>query len=125
MGLFFPLIKNSMGYKILYHTSNPLFREKIRKEGLKPKVGNSYFFHWAGRYIDGKEIKSKKDLTPYIFLSKRPYDSTYDDDLWEVDVSEITDIEKDPSGIVDAYITQSEIPPYCLNLVYEGSGKGL
>lgn len=114
-----------MGHKILYHTSNPLFREKIKKEGLKPKVGNSYFWHWAGSYMDGKEIKSKKDLTPYIFLSKRPYDSTYDDDLWEVDVSEITDIEKDPSGIIDTYVTQSEIPPYCLKLVYEGSGKGL
>lgn len=113
-----------MTFDKLYHTANPVFREKIRKEGLVPQVGDSYFLHWEGELFNGKRVESKADLPKYVFLSKEPYDSTYDDDVWEVNAGGLLNLKEDP-GLPGALVCDEVIPPSELKLIYEGSGESL
>lgn len=110
--------------KVLYHTSNPKFREKIKQEGLKPQVGDEYFLHWEGEFFNDKKVTSKDDLIPYLFLSEKPYDSGYDDDVWEVNINNAS-LQKDPANIEGAYVTTEKIPSENLSLIYEGTGESL
>jgi hypothetical protein len=70
---------------VLFHKSPISCRKSILKKGLLPSVGDSYKAHWDDR----------EDLTPYIFLYDHntinggEYDSTYDDDIYAVDVSQL------------------------------------
>ena len=105
----------------LWHKGNPYFRKDILKYGLIPKVGESYQLHWS---------KPKEQLKPLIFLYDKTiaeYDSTYDDDIWEIDTSklykECFDIDKGLT--VDWVYTYSKnIPLDCIKLIYKGSGNG-
>lgn len=106
---------------MFYHTSNPYFRDKIEKEGLIPKVGDSYFCHWEGELFNGKKVEKPEDLPKYVFLAKEPYDSTYDDDIWEVDESKLdmNYLDKDP-GLPGAFVYSKRIPRSAIKLIYEG-----
>lgn len=106
---------------MLYHTSNPYFRDKIESEGLIPKVGDSYFLHWQGELFNGKKVEKPEDLPKYVFLSKEPYDSTYDDDIWEIDESQLDKdyLSEDP-GLSGALVYSKKIPRSAMKLVYQG-----
>lgn len=97
----------------LYHTSNPIFREKIAKEGLTPQVGDSYYLHYSEYRPD--------DIRPCIFLSKEPYDSTYDDDIYEVNLSSLDkeQLESDPE-FKDGYRYFKSISTEDIKLIYKG-----
>jgi hypothetical protein len=100
----------------LYHVSNPCFRDSILKNGLIPKTGPSYKAHY--------EDKTMGDA---IFVSlKNNYDSTYDDDRYEISLSqeefEMLDFKKDKE-VADALYTNNPIPRKSIKLFYKGSGK--
>lgn len=107
--------------KVLYHVSNPKFRENIMKQGLLPMVGDSYRAHYD----------DNENLRPVIFLKNtNDYDSTYDDDRWAIDTSEL-----DSSCLLDdfdnhmaeqgCYVYTKPISPHSLHLIYKGSGNPL
>lgn len=104
----------------VYHTGNPLFREEILKNGLVPKIGDSYSMHY-----DGENIKP----IPAVFAVnvsdiKYAYDSTYDDDIWEIDTKKAKAIwYEDVNGPMDAIMTFDKIPKNALKLVYKGTGE--
>ena len=107
------------GFKALYHKAPVSCRKSILKNGLRPSVGDSYKAHW-------EEVE---ELSPYVFLydiGGGEYDSTYDDDIWRVDMSYIDQkrLRKDPEkALKNSYIYDGIIPPEALKLVYRGSTK--
>lgn len=108
--------------KFLYHKSPISFRKSILKNGLIPSVGDSYRAHW----------NDKEDLTPYVFLYDHDlinggeYDSTYDDDIYAVDVNQLDkkflsrDIDTTMKG---CFVYSKKIPTSALKLVYKGSNN--
>lgn len=97
----------------MYHTSNPKNRISIERVGLISSVG------WSYEYNHGEKV------TPAIFLSttyEARFDSTYDDDIYEVNVEGIYFItDKMNSSWVLTY--QNNIPPSAIKLIYAGTGK--
>lgn len=68
--------------RYVYHTSNPIFRDKISKEGLIPKGKSESWL--SDTKIDGKVIfavnsDDKEDW----------WDSGYDDDIYRIDTSKL------------------------------------
>lgn len=113
------LIKTDMpNVHVLYHTSNPHFRNNIAKEGLTPQVGASYSAHY----------NDKTNLLPGIFLSVEKYDSTYDDDIYEIDTAKLdpNKLYKDPDEEIDCgwFLYADAIPVNAIKLIYKGSGEG-
>lgn len=104
--------------KYLYHTSNPMFRDKISKEGLIPKGRSESWL--SDTKIDGEVIfavTSNKD--DYI------WDSTYDD-VYQIDTSRITNTwYNDPNFGFDRkhIITFEPIPKSSIKLIYRGTGE--
>jgi len=103
------------GIITLYHVSNPVYRETIADEGLKPQIGNCYEAHY--------EDQCKK-MGPAIFLSlKNEYNSTYNDDRYEVKLSleEFRNLDfKLDHDVDDAVYTNLPIELNKLELIYEG-----
>lgn len=85
-----------------------------------PKIGDSYKEHWDGHF-------KPNELTKCVFLSDgRIYDTTYDDDLWVIEVSKLdkTKLFKDPDNyLMDCLLYTGKIPTSAIKLVYEGSGE--
>ena len=113
---------NRLGTRYLYHKSPIAFRKSILSTGLKPSVGDSYKCHYDDR--DG--------LTPYVFLYDHntvdggEYDSTYDDDIYQVDCSYLDQdcIGPDPEKALRGCYTYSKpIPKEAIKLIYKGSTK--
>jgi hypothetical protein len=103
---------------IVYHTSNPIFRETIDKEGLIPKQES-----W-GKAI-GSDMNAELGDRLAIFVSNdgEHYDSTYDDDVWAIDTSKINNIwYKDKHYTGGAY-TFEPINRNVLKLIYRGTGN--
>lgn len=108
--------------KFLYHKSPYSIREKILQQGLIPKVGASYQAHW----------ENELSLTPYIFLydhntiKNGEYDSTWDDDIWQIDTSklDLSHLFNDPDELmIGCLVYDQPIPPSAIKLVYQGSNK--
>lgn len=108
--------------RFLYHKASISFRRSILENGLIPSVGPSYKAHWDDR----------DDLTPYVFLYDHKaikggeYDSTYDDDIYVVDVSQLdlNHLDKDPDSYMrGCYVYGINIPPSAIKLVYKGSKR--
>jgi hypothetical protein len=100
-----------MSVNPMYHTSNPVNRENILKNGLLPSVGERRCF--------GNEL-----LPPAVFLSlMEPFDTTFDDDVYwvEWDYSNMT-ID---TAMSDSYYQFEPIPPIYIKLIKEGTGKDL
>lgn len=106
--------------KVLFHKSPISCRKSILKKGLLPSVGDSYKAHWDDR----------EDLTPYIFLYDHntinggEYDSTYDDDIYAVDVSQLDNehLFNDPdNGMNGCFVYDIPIPTSAIKLVYKGT----
>lgn len=97
----------------VYHLSNPLFRDKIKEEGLTAQTG------WSYRYNHGETVK------PAIFFSltwENRFDSTYDDDLYEVNIEGI-EYEIDPKNHHHILTYQELISPDKIKLIHSGTGK--
>lgn len=118
-----PNLDKPITEKFLFHRTTPDIREKISKQGLIPKVGDAYKWHWEESYRPGQ-------LPKCVFLTQGwIYDTTYDDDIWAVDVSKLNSkyIFKDPDKEMgsndECVVYTKKIPASALKLVYEGSGK--
>ena len=105
--------------KYVYHTSNPVFRDKISKEGLIPKGKSETWL--SDTNIDGKVIfvvnSNKEDYR---------FDSTYDDDIYRIDTTKLNNKwYNDPNFDSDGLhlITFDKIPLSAIKLIYKGSFK--
>jgi len=105
--------------KYLYHTSNPIFRDNIAKEGLIPKGKSEAWL--SDTKIDGEVIfavnsDDKEDW----------FDSTYDDDIYRIDTSKLNNKwYVDPNFDLDdkRIITFERIPVDSIELIYKGTGE--
>lgn len=98
----------------IYHKSNPIFRGAIQRLGLMVMKGDSY-----GCY-------SPEDTEPPAIFGKTDdtYDSTYDDDVWLIDCSQIdNEWFKDNACGEGCVVTYKNIPREALILIYTGTGK--
>lgn len=108
--------------KIIWHKSSPFFRDKIDKEGLKVMKGDSYMSH-------SPEKSSPPAIFGY-FGDIDYYDSTYDDDIWEIDTTKIPNvqwfIDKEVGvDVQSAVVTYQNIPRNAIKLIYKGTGEDL
>ena len=102
--------------RFLYHTSNPIFRDKISKEGLIPKGKSDGWL--SNTKIDGEVIfavnsDNKKDW----------WDSTYDDDIYRIDTTNLNNKWYcDPNFDIENHrvITFEKIPSDSIRLIYTG-----
>jgi len=108
--------------KIVIHKSNPKFRDRISNEGLKAIAGECYKIY-AGY---------GEKCIPAIFATnstnKRAlFDSTYDDDVWEIDTEIIPNVkwykDKHYESRSKHIVTFENIPADAITLKHEGSGK--
>lgn len=104
--------------KFVYHTSNPMARDKISKEGLIVQGKSAAWL--SDTKIEGKVIfavnsDNKKDW----------WDSTYDDDIYRIDTTNLNNKwYVDPNFNLDAHriITFENIPKKAIKLIYKGTG---
>ena len=117
-----PAGKEIIPNSIVVHKSNPLWRKNILETGLQTSVGDCYSTY-AGY---------GEKCIPAIFATnstnKRAwFDSTYDDDIWEINTEMIPDVKwyKDRhfESIKKHIVTFQNIPSEALTLKYEGSGR--
>jgi hypothetical protein len=123
--------------KYVYHTSNPIFRDKISKEGLIPKGKSETWL--SDTKIDGEVIfATNNDNT------KEWFDSGYDDDIYKIDTNKIKNKwYLDPNFVDDEWveykgkyiklpnnnkeydhiITFEKIPLDSIELIYKGTGN--
>ena len=103
--------------RYLYHTSNPIFRDKIYKEGLIPKGKSESWL--SDTKIDGEVIfavnsDNKEDW----------FDSTYDDDIYRIDTTNLKNTwYNDPNFDLEdkRIITFERIPLSSIELIYKGT----
>ena len=119
------VITETIRYKLprlLYHKAPIAARKSIMKNGLIPSIGDSYKAHWDDR----------EDLKPYVFLydhntvNNGEYDSTYDDDIYAVDVSQLDKkhIFRDPDkSMKGCLVYDIPIPISAIKMVYKGSNR--
>jgi len=118
------LIESSLVLKTgryLYHSSNPVNRDIIDKEGLRPMRGDQWLESTAidGPAIFATDSENKEDY----------YDSTYDDDFWRIDTYKCPDVEwkRDPNFAWDPNFkhiyAQQPIPRVALKLIHKGTGE--
>jgi len=102
--------------KYLYHTSNPIFREVISKEGLIPKPRSEAWL--TTTKIDGNVIFAVNDEDP-----KKAWDSTYNDDIYQIDTTKLSNKwYNDPNFKKEenCIITFERIPLSAIKLIYKG-----
>jgi hypothetical protein len=105
--------------KYLYHTSNPMFRDKIAKEGLIPKGKSEAWLsntNIKGNVIFAVNSDNKKDW----------WDSTYDDDIYRIDTTKLKNKwYSDPNFDLkdNRIITFEKIPANSIKLIYKGTGE--
>ena len=103
--------------KYVYHTSNPIFRDKIAKEGLIPKGKSEAWL--SDTKIDGEVIfavnsDNKEDW----------FDTTYDDDIYRIDTTNLKNTwYVDPNFDLEdkRVITFERIPLSSIELIYKGT----
>ena len=74
-----------------------------------------------------------KKAKPAIFAYTENYDSTYDDDIWAIDIKKIPEVKwyrdlavrENKSSVIKAYLTYDNIPRDAIMLVYKGTGDSL
>ena len=117
-----PAGKEIMPNKIVVHKSNPMFRDNILKDGLKAKSGECY------RIYVGYGTKCKPAIFATNSTNKRAwFDSTYDDDIWEINTEMIPDVmwykDKHYESRSKHIVTFQDIPSEVLTLKYKGNSK--
>ena len=117
-----PAGKEIMTNKIVIHKSNPMFRDKITEQGLKVRAGECYKIY-AGY---------GEKCIPAIFATnstnkRASFDSTYDDDVWEIDTEMIPDVkwykDRHYESRSKHIVTFENIPANAITLKHEGTGK--
>lgn len=120
---FIELIPNTL----IYHTSNPFFRDKISKKGLLPKGKSANWL--SDTKIDGKVIFAVNSDNPEDW-----WDSGFDDDLYRIDTTTIKNKwYYDPNFLngvyknnkLDRIITFDPIPLNAIEMLYKGTGDNL
>lgn len=104
--------------RYLYHTSNPIFRDKIAKEGLIPKGKSEAWL--SNTKIDGEVI--------FVVNSNKEnyrFDSTYDDDIYIIDTTKLDNKWYNDPNFNDSLhlITFDKIPLDSIELIYKGTGE--
>lgn len=105
----------------MYHKSPIGNRLSIMRDGLQPKVGESYLCHWD----------NKEGLKPLIFLydnSVCEYDTTYDDDVYRIEIEKLDKrmISRDPDRwMKGCYAYSVPILSDCYDIIHEGTGQDL
>ena len=107
---------------IVIHKSNPVWRENILKTGLQASAGECY-----KTYV-GYGVKCKPAIFATNSTNKRAwFDSTYDDDIWEINTEMIPDVKwyKDRhfESSKKHIVTFENIPADAITLKHEGTGK--
>jgi hypothetical protein len=105
--------------KFLYHTSNPMSRDKIAKQGLMPK-GKSE------AWLSDTNIKGKVIFAVNSDNKDDWWNSTYDDDIYRIDSTKLKNKwYVDPNFDEDAkrVITFENIPVKAIKLIYKGTGE--
>jgi len=103
------------GYKKAWHVGNPHFRKEILKNGLVPQIGASYSAHYDTDHMG-----------PVIFFSldkNKLFDSTYDDDLYEINIPKNLEYFEDPSMLLPNAYTKETIKPKYFKLIHKGTGE--
>lgn len=101
----------------IYHTSNPIFREKISKEGLVTQGKSAAWL--SDTKIDGKVIFAVNSNNKNDW-----WDSTYDDDVYEINTTKLSNKwYNDPNFDLDdkRIITFENIPRDSIKLIYKGT----
>ena len=116
-----PAGKEIIPNSIVVHKSNPIFRDNIMSEGLKVKDGECY------KIYVGYGTKCKPAIFATNSINERAwFDSTYDDDIWEINTEMIPDVKwyKDRhfESTKKHIVTFQNIPSEALTLKYEGTG---
>jgi hypothetical protein len=105
----------------VYHMSNPFYRKHIKKVGLIPK-GRS------DAWLEDTNIEGKVIFASNSDDKKRWFDSTYDDDIYQIDTTKINNTWfKDPNFLFGDYshiITFDSIPLDAIKMIHRGTGKG-
>jgi len=109
--------------KIVVHKSNPMFRDKILQDGLKVRAGECY------KIYAGYGVKCKPAIFATNSTNKRAwFDSTYDDDVWEINTEMIPDVkwykDRHYESRSKHIVTFQDIPKEAITLKYEGTGSG-
>jgi hypothetical protein len=109
--------------KIVIHKSNPMFRDKIMEQGLKVRAGECY------KVYVGYGVKCKPAIFATNSTNKRAwFDSTYDDDIWEINTEMIPDVKWYKDRHFESrskhIVTFQDIPKEAITLKYEGTGSG-
>ena len=111
--------------RYVYHTSNPIFRDKIASEGLIPKAKSEAWL--SNTKIDGKVIFAVNTIFTSVQSNSDDYkwDSTYDDDIYQIDTSKINNQWYNDPNFNDGkhIITFDSIPLQAIKLIYKGTGK--
>ena len=98
--------------KILYHTSNPKNRKSVLKHGLIPRIGEQLY---AKDYVKYKKA---------VYLSYAPWNSTYDDDIWQIDTTKIKNKFVEDLNIQSgAIVTFTKVSKGALKLIHKGTGE--
>ena len=117
-----PAGKEIIPNRIVVHKSNPIFRNNIMSEGLKAKAGECYKIY-AGY---------GEKCIPAIFATnstnkRASFDSTYDDDVWEIDTEMIPDVkwykDRHYESTKKHIVTFENIPVDAITLKHEGTGN--
>lgn len=103
--------------RFIYHTSPNVFRDKIKKNGLKPQKGD--------QWLTATNLEK-----PVIFFSNSNnknewFDSQYNDDVYKIDTSNLKNkFYQDPNFNSDKFIiTYYSIEPKHITLIYKGNGE--
>ena len=109
-----PIIPN----RFVYHTSNSYYRKKILKQGLIPKGKSETWLEDTP--IEGKVI--------FAVNSTKPWNSTYNDDIYKIDTSKINNKWfKDPNFLWQKnskeIFTFEPISLEAIELIQEGTGE--
>ncbi len=107
--------------KYVYHTSNPIFRDKISKEGLTPKGKSESWL--SDTNIDGEVIFAVNSDNKQDW-----WNSTYDDDIYKIDTTNLNNKwYNDPNFDLEdkRIITFEKIPLNSIKLIYKGTGSDI
>jgi hypothetical protein len=110
--------------KIVIHKSTPKNRDRILEQGLKVRAGECY------KTYAGYGEKCIPAIFATNSVNKRAwFDSSYDDDIWEIDTTMIPDVKWYKDNHYEPtkkhIVTFENIPSEALTLKYEGTESGL
>jgi len=105
--------------RYVFHTSNPIFRDSISREGLVPKGKSEAWLSdtkIVGKVIFAVDSEEKSDW----------WDSGYDDDIWRVDTAGLSSrwyYDPNFGEASNRIVTFDPIPKDRIELAHAGTGK--